>query len=141
LFRDLPRRARWYVGSVIALGTATLIFLDPLASYAPIPSLAFLILLSSLTAAYKVQFPIASGSNMSVSYVVDIAVLIPRSAPAMFVEQSARGASRVGTRRRNRRIAPVQHGVPHHDVQRRQVSAARGTPHITPLRRGRSAWR
>ncbi len=103
LLRDLPRRARWYVGSVIALGTATLVLLVPFASYAPIPSLAFLILLSSLTAAYKVQFPIASGSNMSVSYVVDIAVLILRGPhPAMFVGAVSAWCQSVwATRRRN----------------------------------------
>ena len=103
MLRDLPRRARWYVASIIALGTATLVFLVPFATYAPIPSLAFLILLSSLTAAYKVQFPIASGSNMSVSYVVDIAVLILRGPhPAMFVGAVSAWCQSVwATRRRN----------------------------------------
>src|SRR3989442_248404 len=52
--------------------------LVPRAELLPILPLLFLVLLSSLTSAFKVQFPIASGSNMSVSYVVDIAALILR---------------------------------------------------------------
>src|SRR5438132_5307153 len=48
------------------------------ATFTPILPLLFLIALSSLTSAFKIQFPIASGSNMSVSYVVDIASLILR---------------------------------------------------------------
>src|SRR5262247_4381048 len=52
--------------------------LIPRATFTPILPLVFLILLSSLTSTFKVQFPIASGSNMSVSYVVDIAALILR---------------------------------------------------------------
>ena len=78
MLRDLAPGARWYIAGVIALGAATfalLIFHDDELSRVLIPLLV-LVLLSSLTSAFKVQFPIASGSNMSVSYVVDIAALI-----------------------------------------------------------------
>ena len=55
--------------------------------------LLFLVLLSSLTSAFKVQFPIASGSNMSVSYVVDIAALILRGPHATMIVGAASGWS------------------------------------------------
>jgi hypothetical protein len=55
--------------------------------------LVLLILLSSLTSAFKVQFPIASGSNMSVSYVVDIAALILRGPHAAMIVGAASGWS------------------------------------------------
>jgi PAS domain S-box-containing protein len=76
LLRDLPARARWYIIAVIALGTAAFGLLLPRATFTPVLPLFILILLSALTSAFKIQFPIASGSNMSVSYVVDIASLI-----------------------------------------------------------------
>ena len=78
MFRDLPPRARWYTAVVIALGALVFAALVHRAALTPILPLAFLVLLSSLTSAFKVQFPIASGSNMSVSYVVDIAALLLR---------------------------------------------------------------
>jgi PAS domain S-box-containing protein len=78
LLQDLPARARWYIIGVIVLGVATFGLLLPRATFTPILPLVILILLSSLTSAFKIQFPIASGSNMSVSYVVDIASLILR---------------------------------------------------------------
>ena len=78
MLRDLPRRARWYIIAVIALGTATFCLLLPRATLSPALPLLLFVVLSSLTSAFKVQFPIASGSNMSVSYVVDIASLILR---------------------------------------------------------------
>ena len=56
-------------------------------------SLVFLVLLSTLTAAFKVQLPIASGSNMSVSYVVDIASLILRGPHASMIVGAASGWS------------------------------------------------
>jgi len=55
--------------------------------------LVFFVLLSSLTSAFKVQFPIASGSNMSVSYVVDIAALILRGPHATMIVGAASGWS------------------------------------------------
>src|SRR5262245_45321676 len=78
LLRDLPPRGRWYILAVIAFGAILFFTLLPRATFTPILPLVFLILLSSLTSAFKVQFPIASGSNMSVSYVVDIAASIMR---------------------------------------------------------------
>src|SRR5437762_12398636 len=59
------------------------------ATFTPILPLLFLIALSSLTSAFKVQFPIASGSNMSVSYVVDIASLILRGPHATMIVGAA----------------------------------------------------
>src|SRR4029434_2657917 len=55
--------------------------------------LIFLTLLSSLTSAFKIQFPIASGSNMSVSYVVDIAALILRGPHTAMIVAAASGWS------------------------------------------------
>jgi PAS domain S-box-containing protein len=93
LLRDLPPRARWYILTVIALGAVTLAVLLPRASFTPLPLLVFLVLLSSLTAAFKVHLPIASGSNMSVSYIVDIASLILRGPHATMIVGAASGWS------------------------------------------------
>ena len=78
---------------VIALGVATFALLVPRATFTPIVPLVFLVLLSALTSAFKVQFPIASGSNMSVSYVVDIAALILRGPHAAMIVGAAGGWS------------------------------------------------
>jgi PAS domain S-box-containing protein len=91
LLRDLPPRARWYILGVIALGGLTFAILIPRATLTPLPPLVFLIVLSSLTSAFKVQFPIASGSNMSVSYVVDIAALILRGPHATMIVGAVSG--------------------------------------------------
>jgi len=93
LLRDLPPRGRQYILAVIALGALTFAVLVPRATLAPLTPLAFFILLSSLTSAFKVQFPIASGSNMSVSYVVDIAALILRGPHATMIVGAASGWS------------------------------------------------
>jgi PAS domain S-box-containing protein len=93
LLRDLPARARWYILSVIALGAATFVLLLPRATLTPVLPLLFLTALSSLTAAFKVHFPIAGGSNMSVSYVVDIASLILRGPHATMIVGAASGWS------------------------------------------------
>ncbi len=93
MLRDLPRRGRWYIIAVIALGAATLGLLLPRADFTPLLPLVFLVFLSSLTSAFKVQFPIASGSNMSVSYVVDIASLILRGPHATMIVGAASGWS------------------------------------------------
>ena len=85
MLRDLPPRARWYILAVIALGAVTLVVLLPGASITPVLPLLFLVLLSSLTSAFKVSLPIASGSNMSVSYIVDIASLILRGPHATMI--------------------------------------------------------
>jgi PAS domain S-box-containing protein len=89
----LPARARWYIVVVIAVGAVTFSTLVPRATFTPIVPLLFLVLLSSLTSAFKVQFPIASGSNMSVSYVVDIAALILRGPHATMIVGAAGGWS------------------------------------------------
>ena len=52
-----------------------------------------LLLLSSLTSAFKVHFPIASGSSMSVSYVVDIASIILRGPHATMIVGAVSGWS------------------------------------------------
>jgi PAS domain S-box-containing protein len=93
LLRDLPPRARWYILVVIAVGAVTVCALLPRATFTPILPLLFLVLLSSLTSAFKVQLPIASGSNMSVSYVVDIAALILRGPHASMIVGAASGWS------------------------------------------------
>ena len=93
LLRDLPPRARGYILSVIALGSLTFALLLPRATLSPVLPLVVFALLSSLFAAFKVQFPIASGSNMSLSYVVDIACLILRGPHATMMVGAASGWS------------------------------------------------
>ena len=93
MLRDLPPRARWYIVSVIALAAIVFAVLIPRAELTPVLPLVFLVLLSSLTAAFKVHFPIAGGSNMSVSYVVDIASLILRGPHATMIVGAASGWS------------------------------------------------
>jgi PAS domain S-box-containing protein len=93
LLRDLPWRGRWYIVFVIALGATTLVLLLPRATFTPLLPLLLLVFLSSVTSAFKVQFPIASGSNMSVSYVVDIASLILRGPHATMIVGAASGWS------------------------------------------------
>ena len=93
MLRELPPRARWYIVTVIALGAVTLTVLLPRASFTPLLPLVFLVLLSSLTSAFKVHLPIASGSNMSVSYIVDIASLILRGPHATMIVGAASGWS------------------------------------------------
>jgi PAS domain S-box-containing protein len=93
LLRDLPPRGRWYIFSVIALGALTLSMFLPRAVLTPIVPLVVLVLLSALTSAFKIQLPIASGSNMSVSYVVDIAALILRGPHATMLVGAASGWS------------------------------------------------
>ena len=93
MLKDLPPRARWFTIAVIALGAITLAALLPRANLAPLPPLLFLTLLSSLTSAFKIQLPIASGSSMSVSYIVDIAALILRGPHATMIVGAASGWS------------------------------------------------
>jgi len=93
LFRELPVRARWYIVGVIALGAVTFASLIARASFTPVFPLIFLALLSSLASAFKAQFPIATGSNMSVSYVVDIASLILRGPHATMLVGAMSGWS------------------------------------------------
>jgi PAS domain S-box-containing protein len=93
LLSELPPKARWYIVGVIILGAVTFGALVPRATLSPILPLLFFVLLSSLTSAFKVHFPIASGSNMSVSYVVDIASLILRGPHATMIVGAASGWS------------------------------------------------
>ena len=89
---------------MIVLGTVTFILMLSLhpESLTPVPPLLLLVLLSSLTSAFKVQFPIASGSNMSVSYVVDIASLILRGPHATMIVGAAGGWSQSTLNSRSR---------------------------------------
>jgi PAS domain S-box-containing protein len=91
LLRDLPPRARWYIVTVILLGALTFVVFIPRATFTPILPLILLTVVSALTAAFKVHFPIAGGSNMSVSYVVDIASLILRGPHATMIVGAASG--------------------------------------------------
>ena len=93
MLRDLPPRARWYIISVIVLAAITFVLLIPRGQFTPLLPLLFLVLLSGLTAAFKVHFPIAGGSNMSVSYVVDIASLILRGPHATMIVGAVSGWS------------------------------------------------
>ena len=75
--RALPPAARLYVGSVIAIGAALVVWLGPKATFDdPLLFLA-LLALSAITSAFKVSLPLdRSGSTMSVSYAVDFAALL-----------------------------------------------------------------
>jgi PAS domain S-box-containing protein len=89
---------------VILLGMVTFILMlsrHP-ESLRPVPPLLLLVALSSVTSAFKVQFPIASGSNMSVSYVVDIASLILRGPHATMLVGAAGGWSQSTLNSRSR---------------------------------------
>jgi diguanylate cyclase (GGDEF)-like protein/putative nucleotidyltransferase with HDIG domain len=75
--RELPLAGRWYVGAIIAIGLTLLGVCLPHATFAKPVVFVALLLLSSLTAALKVQLPLTtSGSTMSVSYAVDFATLL-----------------------------------------------------------------
>ena len=93
LLQDLPARARWYILSVIAVGAVTFVTLAPRAVSTPLWQLVIFIGLSALTSAYKEQFAIASGSNMSASYVVDIAAVILFGPHAAMIVAAAAGLS------------------------------------------------
>jgi PAS domain S-box-containing protein len=87
------------------MGAVTLAVLLPRASLSPILPLVFLVLVSSLTSAFKVHLPIASGSNMSVSYIVDIASLILRGPHATMIVGAASGWSQSTLNARSRTAA------------------------------------
>jgi diguanylate cyclase (GGDEF)-like protein/putative nucleotidyltransferase with HDIG domain len=76
----LPRQARIYVGSVIAIGAALLLWRFPLNIVDNQDNLQLFLLLlalSAITSIFKVNLPLArSGSTMSVSYAVDFASLL-----------------------------------------------------------------
>jgi PAS domain S-box-containing protein len=93
MFSELPPAARRYIIIVVAAGALALALLVPRGHLTPVLPLLLLVLLSSLTSAFKVHFPIASGSSMSVSYVVDIASLILRGPHATMIVGAASGWS------------------------------------------------
>jgi PAS domain S-box-containing protein len=93
LLRELPPKARWYIIAVTSAGALAMAILLPGAEVAPVLPLLLLVLLSSLTSAFKVHFPIASGSSMSVSYVVDIASIILRGPHATMIVGATSGWS------------------------------------------------
>ncbi|HXG86798.1 MAG TPA: HD domain-containing phosphohydrolase [Vicinamibacterales bacterium] len=73
----LPVPARLYVGSVIVVGAALLVWLGPRASFDQPLLFVILLVLSCATSAFKVSLPLdKSGSTMSVSYAVDFASLM-----------------------------------------------------------------
>jgi diguanylate cyclase (GGDEF)-like protein/putative nucleotidyltransferase with HDIG domain len=74
---ELPRPARVYVGAVIATGLTLLLVCLPRASFAQPLLFIALLVLSSMSAALKVDLPLTtSGSTMSVSHAVDFASLL-----------------------------------------------------------------
>src|SRR5438552_4558891 len=93
MFRELPPAARWYIVIVTSAGALAMAALVPRGALTPILPLLLLVLVSSLTSAFKVHFPIASGSSMSVSYVVDIVSLILRGPHATMLVGAASGWS------------------------------------------------
>ncbi len=75
--KQLPIAARIYVSSVIAGGAVLLAVLFPVMQFQHPAWFVTLLLLSSITSAFKVNLPLArSGSTMSVSYAVDFLSLI-----------------------------------------------------------------
>ena len=78
--KTLPTSARYYVGSVIGLGAALLLWHFPVQAFSdPRRLLLFglLLFLSAITSIFKVNLPLTrSGSTMSVSYAVDFASLL-----------------------------------------------------------------
>jgi len=75
--KELPQAARMYVAAVVAIGGALLAVFFPLQSFPHPGWFVALLLVSSITSAFKVNLPLArSGSTMSVSYAVDFLSLI-----------------------------------------------------------------
>ena len=78
--KTLADAARVYVGGVIGLGAALLVFYFPLQSFSQPGRLwlfVLLLFLSAITSIFKVNLPLTrSGSTMSVSYAVDFASLL-----------------------------------------------------------------
>jgi putative nucleotidyltransferase with HDIG domain len=75
--KKLPRAARLYVSLVIAVGAIALVAFFPSGRFEKPGLFLVLLLLSSITSAFKVSLPLAkSGSTMSVSYAVDFASLL-----------------------------------------------------------------
>ena len=74
---QLPRAARYYVKTVIAVGLALFVVCLPKATFDQPLLFIALLLLSSMSASLKVYLPLTtSGSTLSVSYAVDFASLL-----------------------------------------------------------------
>jgi len=74
---QLPRIARYYVKTVIAVGLALFVVCLPKATFDQPLLFIALLLLSSMSASLKVYLPLTtSGSTLSVSYAVDFASLL-----------------------------------------------------------------
>ena len=78
--KTLPTAARVYVGGVIGLGLALLLWHFPIQTFSDprrLPLFGLLLFLSAITSIFKVNLPLTrSGSTMSVSYAVDFASLL-----------------------------------------------------------------
>src|SRR6266478_3966661 len=75
--KQLPVAARVYVSAIIVLGAFILAAFFPLHAFPHPAWFVALLLVSSITSAFKVNLPLArSGSTMSVSYAVDFLSLI-----------------------------------------------------------------
>src|SRR3984893_1833120 len=75
--KQLPVQARVYVAVVIAIGALMLAAFFPTHNFSHPGSFAALLVLSSITSAFKITLPLTrSGSTMSVSYAVDFLSLI-----------------------------------------------------------------
>jgi len=75
--KQLPIAAQIYVGAVIGGGAVLLALFFPVTHFEHPAWFVTLLLLSSITSAFKVNLPLArSGSTMSVSYAVDFLSLI-----------------------------------------------------------------
>jgi diguanylate cyclase (GGDEF)-like protein len=75
--KQLPLAAQLYVGAIIAIGASLLVFFFPIHLFPHPAWFVSLLLLSSVTAAFKVNLPLArSGSTMSVSMAVDFLSLL-----------------------------------------------------------------
>jgi diguanylate cyclase (GGDEF)-like protein len=75
--KELPLTARVYVGAIIAIGALVLAAFFPVHAFPHPGWFVALLLMSSITSAFKVNLPLArSGSTMSVSYAVDFLSLI-----------------------------------------------------------------
>jgi diguanylate cyclase (GGDEF)-like protein len=85
--KQLPVAARVYVGTVIAIGAVLLALFFPVSAIPHPAWFVALLVLSSVTSAFKVNLPLArSGSTMSVSYAVDfLSLIILGPSPTMIV--------------------------------------------------------
>src|SRR4051812_47941982 len=85
--KQLPLAARLYVATVVGVGGVLLAVFFPIHSFPHPGWFVALLLVSSITSAFKVNLPLArSGSTMSVSYAVDfLSLIILGPSPTMIV--------------------------------------------------------